>query len=34
MRPTLPAVLALLLGVLLLWLALAWLIEALTLSVS
>jgi hypothetical protein len=34
MKPTLPVVLALLLGVLLLWLALAWLVEALTLPVG
>jgi len=34
MKPTLPVVLALLLGVLLLWLALAWLVDALTLPVG
>jgi hypothetical protein len=34
MKPTFPAVLALLLSVLLAWLALAWQIKALTLPVS
>jgi len=34
MKPTLPAVLALLLGALLVWLALAWLVDVLTLPVS
>jgi len=34
MKPTLRVVLALLLGVLLLWLALAWLVDALTLPVG
>jgi hypothetical protein len=34
MKPTLPVVLTLLLGVLLLWLALAWLVDALTLPVG
>jgi len=34
MKPTLPVVLALLLGALLLWLALAWLVDHLALPVS
>jgi hypothetical protein len=34
MKPTLPAILALLLGVLLLWLALAWLADAITIPVG
>jgi hypothetical protein len=33
MKPTLPAILALLLGVLLVWLVLAWLVDVLTLPV-
>ena len=34
MKPTLPAILALLLGALLVWLTLAWLVNVLTLPVS
>jgi hypothetical protein len=34
MKPTLPVVLALLLGAVLLWLALAWLVDALALPVG
>src|SRR5215472_6410804 len=34
MKPTLPAILALLLGVLMLWLALAWLVDAITIPVG
>jgi hypothetical protein len=34
MKPTLPAILALLLGILLLWLAIAWLVGVLTLPVG
>jgi hypothetical protein len=33
MKPTLPAILALLLGILVLWLVIAWLVDALTLPV-
>ena len=34
MKPTLPAILALLLAIVLLWLMIAWLVDALTLPVS